>query len=435
MTGLTITLGGRKLMFATTGEVADVKDAGPVTVGAWRSEAAEADNQIRYTLAGAEQKPLKATYSFTTGNQLELALTGDSGKAVSSTLQGRIEVLRDHNLGYFLVRDDGSDTGVKLTLYVSEFKIVETTNNLQLVLAGGGLPEITGASGPQSLEAERNTLPKFKAADLLTFEAFTVNPLAGGGTLELPADLVFAGSFDLAGDKLVFLSEVELGTRNTVNIGFAGRVGAVTGGFVYFSNGTSTEIALNIRGQHVFKSASGETDLTWEASLGFSNKTFKAAVDVDLQRTTAKGGLLDLHGKLRLESAAGKPPVFDLNLRASYTFQKMGMQNILVFSAHVSGGTQPSYDLMLEGTFVYSNKTLKFLIQYTNAAGAQAIHAEIGVQGQSDNITAQLALVLDLDGKKGTNLKFQASFTMRMRFAGGIRVKDPAKPLAAAASV
>lgn len=420
MTGLTLTLSGRKLLFATTGEVADVKAAGPATVGAWRSDAPEADNQIRYALGGMDQPPLTAAYTFNGKNQLVLTATGD-GQAAAFTFQGRIEVLRDHNLGYFLVNNDGSDAGPKITVYVTEINIAETTNNLQLVLAGGGHAEITGASGAQSLEAERNTLPNFKAQDLLTFEAVTTNPAVPSGPI--PADLKFAGSFDLAGDRLVFLSEVQTGARNTVNVGFAGRVGAVTGGFVYFADGLTTEVAINIRGHHVFKSAAAATDLTWEASLGFSGKTFRAAVDVDLKRTTAKGGILDLHGRLRFEKpAGGAAPTFDLNLKATYAFDSSKM---LVFTAHVVGGSQPSYDLMLEGKFVYSNLNLTFLIQYTNAAGAQAIHAEVGIQGNKADIATQLKFVLDLQSDKQANLKLKASFEVRMRFANGIRVKEP----------
>jgi hypothetical protein len=430
MTGLTLTLGGRQLMFATTGDVADVTAAGTTTVGSWRSDAPEADNQIRYVLAGADQPPLKAAYTFNDQNQLVLTAAGDGNVAAAFTFQGRIEVLRDHNFGYFLVNDDGSDAGPKITVYVTSVQFAESTNNLQLVLAGGGQAEITGASGTQSLEAERNVLPTFKAQDLLTFEAVTSNPLADGSSQDIPADLKFAGSFDLAGDRLVFLSEVQTGPRNTVNIGFAGRVGAVTGGFVYFADGVTTEVALNIRGQHVFKSSTGQTDLTWETSLGYTGKTFTAAVDVDLTKTTAKGGILDLNGKLRLEKpAGGAAPTFDLNLKATYAFDS-SKSKVLVFTAHVVGGAQPAYDLMLEGTFVYSNLKLTFLIQYTNAAGAQAIHAEVGIQGDKSDMTTQLKFVLDLQSDKQASLQLKASFEVRMRFANGIRVKDPATPIA-----
>jgi hypothetical protein len=422
MTGLTLTTGGRKLLFATTGAVADNSASTPTTVGSWRTDAPQADNQLRYVVNGADQPPLKAAYAFNANNQLVLTLAGDGGQSASFTFQGRIEILRDHNVGYFLVNDDGSDAGPKITLYVTEIKVVESTNNLELVLTGGGSAEITGASGVQSLEAERNTLPAFKAQDLLTFEANTTNPSVASGPI--PANLAFGGSFDLKGDRLVFSSEVQTGTRNNVSIGFAGRVGAVTGGFVYFADGNTTEVALNIRGHHVFKSTQADTDLTWETSLGFSGKTFRASVDVDLQRTTAKGGILDLHGKLRLEKGpGGAAPTLDLSLKATYAFDS---QRMLVFTAHITGGAQPSYDLMLEGKFVYSNLNLAFMIQFSNVAGAQTLHAEVGIQGNKADITRQLQLVLDLQSNGEASLKLKASFELRMRFVNGIRVKEPA---------
>src|SRR4029078_8228458 len=118
----------------------------------------------------------------------------------------------------------------------------------------------------------------------------------------LPADLNFVGSWDIQNGTVVFISKIEgdLG-HPRVNIGFAGQFKGVTAGFVYFADGNTTEIAINIRGQHTFKSARSTPDLTWESSIGFSNKTFNARVDVDIHRTPAKGGILDLNGKRHIE--------------------------------------------------------------------------------------------------------------------------------------
>ena len=58
---------------------------------------------------------------------------------------------------------------------------------------------------------------------------------------------------------------------------------ALTAGFVYFADGLSTDVVLNIHGRHVFKSAGGgQTDLTWETTIGFSGRSFRAAVAVDM---------------------------------------------------------------------------------------------------------------------------------------------------------
>jgi hypothetical protein len=45
-------------------------------------------------------------------------------------------------------------------------------------------------------------------------------------------------------------------------------------------------------------------------------------------------------------------------------------------------------------------------------------------------MTTQLKFVLDLQSDKQASLQLKASFEARMRFANGIRVKDPATPIA-----
>ena len=426
MQGPSVKIGGRQLLFATTGEVAEKTAAATTAVGSWRSDSTEGDNRIRYTIGGQAQPPLPAAYRFNERNQLTVKLSGDDSVPSEFTLQGRISMARDHNVSYFLLKDDGSDTGIKIAVYVEKFDFAEGSNNLVLTLVGGGTAEITGESGVQSLEAERNHLASFRGDDLLTFQAVTRNP-AGDDFLSVPAELDFVGNFDLQGDQLVFISEVKTGPRPNVSIGFAGKIKAVTAGFVYFADGNTTEVALNIRGQHTFKSTNAVTDLTWETSIGFSNKTFRAAVEVDLTRTTAKGGILDLNGKLKLEKQDGKAPEFDLQLQARYRFNS---KNILVFEANVVGGDRPRYDLMLEGTFVYSNLKLHFNIQYTNKSGAPALRAEVGLQGSKNSMVQMLRLVLDLSSDNEAKLKLNLSFEVRLRFANGVRIKEAPKALA-----
>ncbi|MCX6633182.1 MAG: hypothetical protein NTW28_36770 [Candidatus Solibacter sp.] len=318
MPGLRVTIGGRRLVFAATGAVLDGVSQQPV--GKWRSESAEKDNRFRYDLAGVAQTLLVAAYRLNGKNQLVLGLPGDGGATAEFTFQGMIAVDADHHFFYELIDDTGRNTGVAFTVYATGFHFAEKSNDLVVELAGGGELNIGGASGAQSLEAVRNHLPQFRADDLLTFEAVTTN-VVDGEPQDFPADLHFGGTFDLERDQLVFLSEIQNTPGKSVKLGFAGKLKGVTAGFVYFADGLSTDVVLNIHGKHVFNSAGGgQTDLTWETTLGFSGQTFRAAVAVDFARTTASGNILSLNGKLRLEKAAGQTAIgpFDFELKARY---------------------------------------------------------------------------------------------------------------------
>jgi len=420
MDGIQLSTGGKKLLFANTGEVAEIAaDNSTTVVGKWDSSSPDADNKIRYDLGGTAQTPLQAAYDFNATNQLTATLTDGTTTSAAFTFQGRIAVSRDHNVAYTLVNKDGIDTKTVVTVYVNKFAFAEETNNLVLTLATGVDTEITGETGVQSLEAERNHIAKFNADDLLMFHAVTRNTF-DGQEVPLPADLNFIGNWDIQSGTLVFISKIEGDLAHPgVQIGFAGTFKGVTAGFVYFADGNTTEIALNIRGQHTFKNPDSQTDLTWETSIGFSNKTFQARVDVDLKRTTAKGGVLDLHGNLQIEQPTGGRMTIDLSIKAQYRFNA---NNVLVFQAVMTDGNRPSYDLSLAGTFVYSNLKLTFKIQYTNVAGSGELHAEIGLQGSKTSIVRNLALVLDISEQQA-KLKLSLTFEVKVQFANGNLVK------------
>src|SRR5215475_7346602 len=104
MDGIKFDVGGKKLLFATTGEVAEVAaNGGTTTQGRWDSSSTQHDNKFRYKLGQADQTPLQAVYSFNETNQLVVVLTDGTKKSDPFTFQGRIAVDRDHNIGYVLV--------------------------------------------------------------------------------------------------------------------------------------------------------------------------------------------------------------------------------------------------------------------------------------------------------------------------------------------
>ncbi len=191
MEGITLTTGGRQLLFATDGTVADSNSQNPL--GAWRSQSDQKDNQVRYTIGGADQTPLPAIYSFNGTNQLQMQLRAADGKLSDPfVFIGGIEIDDKHNLNYVLTDNTGAPTGQKITVY-GNLQFAQDTNNLAIALTGGGQTAIQGLNGVTSLQAEKNHIAAFKADDLLTFQAETDNEIPGQEDLVvIPAKIQFA---------------------------------------------------------------------------------------------------------------------------------------------------------------------------------------------------------------------------------------------------
>lgn len=416
--GLRFTSAGRKLLLATTGDLVDVASATEKVVGKWAAQSAQKDNQIRYTLDGADQAPLKANYSFTKRNQLQVSVTSN-GSAAKFVFPGRIESDSNHDFKYFVIDSKGADTSAFFVLY-GEFSFADNTVNLTIKLNGGGETAVTGASGSQSLETVKNHMAGFEADDLLTFHARTVNVFDGvAEPVSKPALLDFLGNWDIQDGTIVFVSQVRSspGTRE-VNLGFAGKFKAVTAGFVYFADASGAKAVLNIRGRHTFKGGAGS--LAWNTVIGFSEKSFDAQVSVSGFVPLESGQSLSIDGKLAIKGGGSKTLSLDLSLQARYDFEA----GFLVFRADIAtGGLQPRYDLMLAGAFKYSNLNLTFQIQYSNTASAKKLTVAVGVQGSRDSMIRNLALVLDISESEA-KLKLDLTIEARIVFKNGVRVKE-----------
>ncbi|MEP6716023.1 MAG: hypothetical protein ABJC09_10650 [Terriglobia bacterium] len=418
MEGIQVTAKGRKLLFTTTGQVADTSGAAPVVKGTWQPDSTAKDNTIGYTLDGAAQTSVPATYAFTADNQLSVALKGDA-LSPAFVFPGSIEVDRNHDFQYHVIDSTGADTGAKFTLY-GAYEFEETTNDLVLHLKGGGEAHVAGDSGTQSLEAARNHLASFKGEDLLTYNASTVNQFPGqNDPIVKPAILAFAGGWDIQNGTVIFLSEIQGSPgKEAVTLGFAGKFKGVTTGFVYHTDGNTTEVALNISGQHVFRSDRAATNLAWETSIGFSAKRFDAQIEVKSTTNLTAGQTLAIAGKLHIQQSVGGPLTLDFNLEATYKFEA----GVLVFKAHIQDqGLQTSYDLMLQGSFVYRNLQLTFSADFGSAAGTTTVAASVGIVGNRTSMIQNLQLMLNIS-QSAAALQVNLSFEARLHFVNGKRV-------------
>jgi hypothetical protein len=421
MDGIRANIANKKLIFAPTGDVAEIVGEKEQVQGKWTSQASDKDNVIRYTLGGVPQKPLAAQYSFNKFNQLVVVLTTPSGDTKPFTFPGRIEVDSNHLFKYRIIDSTGADLGALFILNGS-IGFAENTVNLVVDLLGGGQAVVRGTSGIQSLETFKNHMAEFKGDDLLTFRARTINMFEGSSQpIVKPAIVDFVGEWDLDEGTLVFISQIKGSPEKpALSLGFGGKFKAVTAGFVYFADSQGKKAVLNIGGRHVFRG--GQGDLTWQSTIGFSERNFDAQLKVKSFIPRSGGQSFALEGGLVLRKEDGKPMTIDLSLEAKYQFEN----GILVFKADISNGIQPSYDLMLTGDFKYSNLKLAFQINLTGAANAKKFEVSVGVEGNRDSMIKHLALLLNISESQA-KVQVDFSFEARIRFVDGVRVKEIAK--------
>jgi len=421
-----ITTSGKTIVFRPNGDVALLDNGQEAVHGRWRGRAEAGEpkqNRWRYVLDGVDQPPLTPLYAFTDTNQLQVTLVAGDGRSQPALLVGGVEIDDQHDIIYRFANDDATPTGQAVVLY-GDLSIERDTNALAVALEGGGQAVVTGSSGIASLEAAQNRIAAFAADDLLRFRASTLNDLDAGGTIEIPAKLDFAGSWDVQNGQLVFLSKVvgDL-SRPDVSIGFSGKLGAVTAGFVYFADAAGTQAAFTIRGQHVWHSADADTTFNWQSSLGFSDKRFAAAVRFDANRVAQNGNRLGLKGDLTLKQGDGGAVAMGFSLEAEYAWEN----NALVFKALVNntaGGF--NYDLMLEGHLKADHGTLTFSIRFTNTPGAEGLTVGLNLVGDQNSAIQAISLQLQIS-ENSVKLAFEGRFSVKQRFVAGVgRVLEPA---------
>jgi hypothetical protein len=420
---LTMTVGGKDLVFLLDGNVA-ISAGGSQTVhGVWRTAVTGAepqDNKVRYQLDGTDQTPLQALYSFTAVNQLQVVLQAAGGtNSAAEAFSGGIEIDDGHHLIYNLLDDSGNALNKTITVYGGNFRFEDGTSNLLMDLANGGQVSVAGDSGIASLEAAENRVAGFNADDLLHFHASTDNTLADGSVTTIPAKLTFIGTWDIQNGQLVFLSKITGDiTKPDVQIGFAGKIGAITAGFVYFADSGGTQIGFNISGQHVWKAGNTTNTFNWQSSIGFSQKTFSAQTDFNLASQSKSGRSFSIDGKLKLQQPIGGEFSLDFALKGQYQWNN----NLLTFQADVSDVAGAlTYDLMLEGTFKLDHGTIKFDVKFSNTAVGNSFTLDLNVQGDKTSLIQALSFHLQItQSQAGTMIN--ATANIQLRYVKGVGV-------------
>ncbi|HXQ74385.1 MAG TPA: hypothetical protein VN844_28020 [Pyrinomonadaceae bacterium] len=427
MNGLSLNFQGETRVFGPDGKVL-VNDA---PSGTWRTQpqAGEPkDNQIRYDIGGQAQPPVPVKYSFNPQNQLQAVIPAAANGGADSapfTFLGSIQVDDAQDIVYQLIAaDTGAATQRNLTLY-GGLRFDSKTHNLVIDLTGGGTAEVTGDSGVASLDALKNDITPFKSNDLLRFKASTTNTLTNGTTKKIAADLKFVGNWDLKGNQLVFVSQVKGDvTKPAVTLGFAGKFKAVSAGLAYYADEQGTQFAFNINGQHQWNSGKAN----WDVFLGYSKKQFTAKVSGNLSINKQLGDQrnLTLSADWLIEHTDGSQTNMKMELSAAYRWSQ---NNMLTIQAQFSKqGQTITYDLKVEGKFVFKSGVLTFQIKYNNQDPDNKFSFQIAFTANPTNLIKALSIVLDVT-ENSVNINFQ--FEMRMTWVDGKLQKGDPKPLAA----
>ena len=430
MNGLSLNFQGETRIFGPDGNVSVLESGQPVTKGTWRSvplAGEPKDNQIRYDINGQAQPPVPVKYSFNAQNQLQAVVPAAANGGADSApfaFLGSIQIDDQQDIVYQLITPDGASMQRNVTVY-GGLRIDPPTHNLVIDLAGGGTAAVKGDSGLTSLQALKHDITPFKSNDMLRFKASTTNTLANGQTKVIPADMKFVGNWDLKGNQLVFVSQVKGDvTKPTVEIVLAGKFKAISAGLAYFADAQGTQLAFTISGQHQWNSGKAN----WDVFLGFAKKQFTARVsgNLSINKQFGDNRNLTLNADWLIEHKDGTTTNMKMELAAAYRFSQ---NNMLTIQAQFSkNGQTMSYDLKVEGKFVFKSGTLTFQVKYNNQDPDNKFSFQIAFTANPTNLIKALSIVLNVT-ENSVNIDFQ--FEMRMTWVDGKLQKSEPQPVAA----
>jgi hypothetical protein len=212
-------------------------------------------------------------------------------------------------------------------------------------------------------------------------------------------------------------------TKPTVDIVLAGKFKAISAGLAYFADAQGTQLAFTISGQHQWNSGKAN----WDVFLGFAKKQFTARVsgNVSINKQFGDNRNLTLNADWLIETTNGTTNM-KMELAAAYRFSQ---NNMLTIQAQFSkNGQTMSYDLKVEGKFVFKSGTLTFQVKFSNQDPSSQFSFQIAFTANPTNLIKALSIVLNVT-ENSVNIDFQ--FEMRMTWVDGKLQKSEPQPVAA----
>jgi len=349
-------------------------------------------------------------YAINENNQLTVAVTGNVviTPAAAVPIEGYLIVEDNRDLVYYAIENDDPNEPSFAFRLRGEISIDPGANTLTVDLGAGtaalvvrGLP-MTGASALSTGMADN-------ALDQVEFSALTHNPLPDGGAVDIPAQIMLVGKWDLAANQVVFATAYDnSGITPTWSVKVVGQIKGVAAGFEFYSAGDSKRLLFTIAGRIDSVDQKG----TWSLAIGYAQNLLTATAS--LQDTiVTPAGTLELNGSFTVTKPGSGGVQIAAAVQAQWKLAN-GQLNVVVSSAN---GT---YAIKLAGDFKVDNWNVSFAVAAGSATGPSlTINAGYAPPGSATNAQLQLYCTAN-------KIQLQASLSFTLYFVNGSLLPKPA---------
>jgi hypothetical protein len=403
---LNLSLGGNPLSFNSDGTVTGAANA---AAGTWTTQSASGTNGIAYTPIAGPAQAITVAYGMNANNQLTVGVPAQGGLAAAAPapIEGFIALEAASALTYCAIENDDPDEP-SFTFYVyGALAINPGGNSLSVTNPDGTHLQVAGVaySGSTALSVGQADA----GLDLITFNAVTQNPLAAGGTVDIPAEISIPGLWDVSDGQVKFgaVFDSTSGTPQYA-IAVAGTIKGVAAGFEFYSTGGAPRLLFTLQGQ--IKGTDNQGN--WNLSIGYANSQLTATGAVT-DSVVLPDGSLTLAGNFTITKGTA-PLTFGVNLQAAW---KMGADQVSV----TVNGSAGSYTLALAGTLVI-DKNWDVNFQVTQGSGGNtAFSISVGNGSPGGKLYPQLKAYYS-----GHSLTLSAGTSLSFTFVNGKLLPTPA---------
>jgi hypothetical protein len=402
---LNLTVSGTALTFNSDGSVTNSLGANQ---GSWSSQSA-APNSLTYAPTGAAAVPIAVKYGINANNQLTVAVPAAAGLAAAAAvpIEGFLVVEDNRDVVYYAIEDDDPNQPSFAFHLSGAIAIDPDKNTLTIDTAG-----LSGVLAIQGMALGGNTALSVgmadNAMDQIEFSAITHNPLSDGSGLDIPAQILLAGRWDVAANQIVFATSYDTtGATPQFSIRIAGNIKGVAAGFEFYSNGASPRLLFTIAGRIDSVDQSGN----WSLAIGYAANILTASAS--LQDTiVTPGGSLSLAGTFTLTKPGAGGLTIAAQIAATWKLAN-GQLNVVV------SGTNGTYAIKLTGDLKIDNWNVAFVIA-GGSGDKPSLTINAGYAPPGSSTHAQLSLYCTAN-----QVQLQASLSFTLNFVNGSLLPAP----------
>lgn len=403
----TLTRGGTPLNFNVDGSVTDATGAAR---GSWSAQSAQRTNGIVYTPTAGAPVTLAVQYGFNANNQLTVAIPNNgSDPALPPTpVAGMIVVQDNQDLAYYAMADGNpGDLPSAFVLY-GTIAIDPGRNVLTVSTGVGAALTVTGM--PLTGNCALSTQMADNAQDQISFTAITQNPQPDGSSVDIPAQILLVGKWDVQEGQIKFvMNYTNTAGAPTLSIAIAGKLKGVAAGFEFYSAGGQTTLLFTIAGQIKGLNQSGQ----WELAIGYANNVLTASGSINDTIVTSDGSLA-LTGSFAIAKGGYTPLTIEVQLQAAWKFSN----GQLVVS--VARGATGGYNLALSGDLTVGNDWSVKFAATRSASGGSSFQIAVGYAPPNSPLNGQLSLYYSNNG-----LQLKVGLTVTLNFVDGALLPQP----------